>query len=88
MEATALVPAEKWRKALRGRILQTSFTPNIIPFLSQDITAGINFLQKTKVDWIVVIPKKHKLVDKLFKRSQTTDLLYHTTVPVLCIHEE
>lgn len=62
--------------------------PDYHTILSHDVTAGINyFAEKTKADWLVVIPKKHNLADKLFKRSHTTDLLHHTTMPVLCIHE-
>ncbi len=55
---------------------------------SEDITNGINwFTDQEKIDWLVMIPKKHNLIDKLFGRSHTKELLYHTHVPVLCIHE-
>ena len=55
---------------------------------AEDVTEGINlFADKAKLDWIVAIPKKHQLLQKMFKRSHTQDLLYHTHVPVLCIHE-
>jgi nucleotide-binding universal stress UspA family protein len=53
-----------------------------------DVIDGINwFIEKEKLDWIVVIPKKHPLLQKMFSRSHTKDLLHHTSVPVLCIHE-
>lgn len=53
-----------------------------------DVIDGINwFIEKEKLDWIVVIPKKHLLLQKMFSRSHTKDLLHHTHVPVLCIHE-
>jgi nucleotide-binding universal stress UspA family protein len=55
---------------------------------ANEITEGINwFVDKSKIDWLVVIPKKHRLVEKIFKRSQTKELVYHTHVPILCIHE-
>lgn len=55
---------------------------------AEDVTEGINdFAIKTKIDWIMVIPKKHNLLHRIFGRSQTKDLLYHTHLPVLCIHE-
>jgi nucleotide-binding universal stress UspA family protein len=55
---------------------------------SEDITLGINhFAEKTKIDWMVVIPKKHNLLHRIFGRSHTQDLIYHTHIPVLCIHE-
>lgn len=53
-----------------------------------EVTDGINwFIDKSKLDWIVVIPKKHNLLEKVFKRSQTKELVFHTHVPILCIHE-
>ncbi len=53
-----------------------------------EITDGINwFVDRSKLDWLVVIPKKHKLMDKIFRRSHTKELVYHTHIPVLCIHE-
>lgn len=53
-----------------------------------EITDGINwFVDRSKLDWLVVIPKKHKLLEKIFRRSQTKELVYHTHIPVLCIHE-
>jgi nucleotide-binding universal stress UspA family protein len=89
VESTKNVSAEKVEESSYVAEFFNEFNPEYHTILSADITAGINFFaQKTKVDWIVVIPKKHKLVDKLFQRSRTADLLHHTTVPVLCIHEE
>ena len=53
-----------------------------------DVTEGINwFIDKEKLDWIMMIPKKHRLLDKIFKRSHTKELIFHTHTPVLCIHE-
>jgi nucleotide-binding universal stress UspA family protein len=55
---------------------------------SEDITEGINwFANKEKLDIIVVIPKKHTLVQKMFIRGHTKDLLYHTHLPILSIHQ-
>lgn len=55
---------------------------------SPDIIGGLNdFASDFKLDLIVVIPKKHSVVQKIFARSQTQQLLYHTTIPILCIHE-
>lgn len=55
---------------------------------AREITEGINwFIDRAKLDWIVVIPKKHRLLDKIFKRSHTQELVFHTHTPVLCIPE-
>lgn len=54
-----------------------------------EVADGINwFINRSKLDWLVVIPKKHKLLDKIFRRSYTKELVYHTHIPVLCIHEQ
>ncbi|MEO5891938.1 MAG: universal stress protein [Ferruginibacter sp.] len=53
-----------------------------------EVTDGINwFIDRSKLDWLVVIPKRHKLLEKIFRRSHTNELVYHTHIPVLCIHE-
>lgn len=55
---------------------------------SADITEGINwFADKANLDWIVVIPKKHPVVQKMFSRSHTKHLLFHTHLPILCLHQ-
>lgn len=55
---------------------------------AESITEGINqFIAKENLDWITVIPKKHTLVQKMFTRSYSKDLLFHTFVPILCVHQ-
>lgn len=89
VETGVLVSDEKIDEGEQLKELFKDCMPEYHTILSADITAGINyFAETTKADWLVVIPKKHNLMDKLFKRSQTNDLLHHTTMPVLCIHEE
>ncbi len=89
VEASPNVPAKKIEESAYLAEFFNSLMPEYHTIQSSDITEGINyFADLTKVDWIVVIPKKHNLIDKLFKRSQTKELLYHTSVPILCIHEE
>ncbi|MBS1511360.1 MAG: universal stress protein [Bacteroidetes bacterium] len=78
-------------KVKEGEIV-TALLSDIKPFystiISADVTSGINwFAEKEKIDWMVVIPKKHNLTEKLFVRSQTKALLHHTHLPVLCMHE-
>lgn len=55
---------------------------------SESVTEGLNkYAGEKGLDWIVVIPKKHTLLQKLFSRSHSKDLLYHTQLPVLCVHQ-
>lgn len=54
----------------------------------KDIEDGINeFAEKNNLDMIIAIPKKHKLLDGLFKQSSTRHLVFQSHVPVMCVHE-
>ena len=55
---------------------------------SENVTDGLNrFAENNGIDWLVVIPKKHTILQKIFNRSHSTDLLFHTHLPVLCLHQ-
>ncbi|MES2849539.1 MAG: universal stress protein [Bacteroidota bacterium] len=55
---------------------------------SESVTEGLNkYADEKGLDWIMVIPKKHTTLQKLFHRSHSKDLLYHTHLPVLCVHQ-
>jgi nucleotide-binding universal stress UspA family protein len=54
----------------------------------RDIEDGINeFAEKNNLDLIIAIPKKHKLLEGLFKKSSTRQLVFESHVPVMCVHE-
>jgi K+-sensing histidine kinase KdpD len=53
-----------------------------------DIEEGINAFAETHgIELLITIPKKHKLLDKIFQRSHTRELALHAHVPILAIHE-
>ena len=53
-----------------------------------DVEDGINdFVDKNNIDLLITIPKKHKLLDSLFKKSSTKQLVTQSHVPVMCVHE-
>jgi nucleotide-binding universal stress UspA family protein len=53
-----------------------------------NVVQGImDFAAKQQADLILIIPKKHGLFDHIFKRSRTTQLAFHTHIPLLAIHE-
>jgi len=55
----------------------------------KEIEDGINdFTQKNNIDLLIAIPKKHKLLESLFKPSATKQLVIHSHIPVMCIHED
>ena len=54
----------------------------------EDVEDGINdFVDKNNIDLLITIPKKHKLLDGLFKKSSTKQLVTQSHVPVMCVHE-
>jgi nucleotide-binding universal stress UspA family protein len=82
------LPQEKVEGSLLVGEALKAYEANFQMVLSGDITEGINwFAQNNQLDWVAVIPKKHKALEKIFGRSHTKHLLYHTHIPVLCMHE-
>jgi hypothetical protein len=54
----------------------------------ENIEAGIEkFAEKNNLDLVITIPKKHKLLQGIFKKSHTKDLIFHSHLPILCVHE-
>lgn len=55
---------------------------------NRDIEDGINeFAESNNLDLLITIPKKHKRLEGLFKKSSTKQLVFQSHVPVMCIHE-
>jgi nucleotide-binding universal stress UspA family protein len=53
-----------------------------------DIEQSINdFAEKNNLDLLIVIPKKHNLISKIFQHSHAKQLVLHAHVPVMAIHE-
>lgn len=52
-----------------------------------DIEAGLNrFAEENNLDLLITIPKKHRFIESIFKRSATKQLLKEARVPVVGIH--
>jgi nucleotide-binding universal stress UspA family protein len=48
---------------------------------------GINeFAEHNNLDMIIAIPKKHKLLEGLFRKSSAKQLVFQSHVPVMCVH--
>ena len=54
----------------------------------ENVVKGImEFSEKEGADLIFIIPRKHGLFEGWFKRSRTTQLVFHSHIPLLAIHE-
>lgn len=61
--------------------------PTIHLIQHNDIEDGINeFAEMNNLDLLITIPKKHKLLEGFFKKHSTKQLVFHSHVPVMCIH--
>ncbi|MEO8406409.1 MAG: universal stress protein [Chitinophagaceae bacterium] len=52
-----------------------------------EIEEGLTqFAEKHKLDLLIVVPKKHSLLNKLFYKRYTKKIVLHTPVPVMSVH--
>lgn len=55
---------------------------------NDDVIEGINtFASINKIDMVVMIPRKHNLFKSLIKESTTKRMAFHSSIPLLTIHE-
>lgn len=55
---------------------------------NKDVEDGISeFAEKNNLDLVIIIPKKHSLSEKLFKKSTTRNLIFESHIPVMCVHD-
>lgn len=54
-----------------------------------NVETGISeFAESNNLDLMIVIPRKHRLLDLLFQKSHTKELVFHSRIPILSVHEE
>ncbi len=46
-----------------------------------------NYIIQHSADMLVMIPHKHDFVERLFKKSETRDMIFHTKIPLLILPE-
>lgn len=47
----------------------------------------IEFADRNQIDLLVVLPRRHNLISSIFHKSHTKQLVLHSHVPVMCIHQ-
>lgn len=54
---------------------------------NDDVVKGINtFVKEGKMDMVVMIPRKHSLLETIFNERNTKKMAFHSTVPLLALH--
>ncbi len=62
--------------------------PNYHFINNADIEDGINdFAETNNLDLVIAIPRKHRLLEGIFKPSSTRQLVFQSHIPVMCVHE-
>jgi nucleotide-binding universal stress UspA family protein len=46
-----------------------------------------NFIQEHHCDMLVIVPHKHEWMERLFKKSETKNMIFHTHIPLLVLPE-
>lgn len=55
---------------------------------AEHIADGINtFADDHKCDWVAMIPHKHNILSRLFNKSNTKKMAFHSHIPLLSIHD-
>jgi nucleotide-binding universal stress UspA family protein len=55
---------------------------------NDDIENGLEeFAETHQIDLLLVVPKRHNIIDKLFHQSNSKKMVLHTHVPLMAIHE-
>ena len=64
------------------------FNPEFYFMRLYDVDDALNlFAEEKEIDLIISIQKNHSFREKLFKRSRTKSLSYHSNIPILIVHE-
>lgn len=63
------------------------FNPQYHFINNKNFTDAVNqFAVENKIDMAIILPKKHNLLDSLLHKSHTKSLAFHSTIPLMAIH--
>jgi len=64
------------------------FKPNCHFITSDDVDKGImDFADKNNIDLLMVLPKRHGLVERLMHKSLSKQMVLHSHIPVMALHQ-
>lgn len=68
--------------------LLAGLNPSYHFITNENVEDGIlQFAKENSIDLLIVLPKKHNLLDKMMHKSHTKQLVLHSHVPVMALHE-
>lgn len=66
-----------------------NFDHSIHQIISATIQQGLNeFIEAKQMDMVVMIPHQHSLMERVMAGRQTKEMAFHSTIPLLTLHEK
>jgi len=76
-------------ESLHMDMLLTGMNPVYDFIENKDVEEGLQeFAEKNNLDLLITLPKKQHFLEKILEKSVTRDLIYHTNLPLMCIHQK
>jgi nucleotide-binding universal stress UspA family protein len=74
--------------SLQVKNLVTELNSNYETIYDHEFVHGIeSYVQQNNIDLLIILPHKHNLVEKLFLRTHTKELLKKISIPIMCFNE-
>lgn len=55
----------------------------------EEFVHGIeSYINQNKIDLLIILPHKHNLIERIFFKTHTAELLNKISIPVMCINED
>ena len=65
------------------------YNPEFHFIVNPNFAEAINgFALANNADITIVIPKKHSLLESIFKKSHTNELAFNSNIPLMAVHEQ
>jgi len=78
---------DKNYEALMAETLFSEFKPTFHFIESLSVSDKLeDFAESQNLDWIIVIPKKHRRFSEILMKSTSRELAYQSRIPLVCIH--
>jgi K+-sensing histidine kinase KdpD len=69
------------------RSILEEINPKFFFINNQDVEKGVHeFAENNNVDLLIVVPRKHNLLESLFQKSHSKELVFHSHIPILSVH--
>lgn len=71
------------------RSILGEISPKFFFINNQDVEKGVHeFAESNNVDLLIVVPRKHNLLESLFQKSHSKELVFHSHIPILSVQRK